>query len=436
MIDKFVQFLEDENAPAMYITGVAGTGKTTSLAKLISYCIENRITTVTCAYTHKAVGVLRSKLPKDTNNNVTCTLHKFLKKRPTINDAALKLKEVEGNTQVSIPQQVQVLFVDEFSMIGERDYVDIVDVQYDEDANLITKVVYIGDPNQLPPVKDLQTIQPRGKYCIELTEIYRQSGDNPLIDTLMQLNDIINGEEARPLTEHSNFIRETDIIEGYKKCKTSKVILAYTNACVEEINAKIQDRYIPLVGDELFSPTLRTLYTLDAIDNDCDHVLSIRGELMEKDSKYKTLETLHAIDKVQFFVLTDTNMHTVQRAVVFGHNTYLLKQQELAKKAVHINKQIEDKYGVEAKVWARNNWQEELAKKRSKAWREYLTFKDCVICIDFKHAMTIHKSQGSTYENVYLDMNDIGKCADNDYLLYLKLLYVAISRASDTVYTN
>lgn len=436
MIDKFIKFLDDPEAAEFFITGVAGTGKTTSLKELIDYCQANHYTTVTCAYTHKAVSVLKSKLPKANNKHIMCTLHSYLKKCPTINDTATKLKDVDGNTQVSIPSKVDVIFIDEFSMIGEKDYVDIVDTQYDEDANIITKVVYIGDPNQLPPVKDMQTIFPKEPYWVKLTTIHRQAHDNPLIGTLIQLNDFIDGKPAVALTEHAKFVRNQDIISLYKKCRTSKILLAYTNARVQDLNAKVQGYEIPLLGDTLFSPTTRQLYTLEAIDEQVDNIKTIRGEILELGSRYKTLETIHTLPNVQFFLVADKDMHSAQRAVIFGHNNYLQVSQDLANIAVKINKKIESQFQEDAKLWAHSNWSHPLAKERAQAWKNYLSFKGNVLCMDFTHAMTIHKSQGSTYENVFLDMDDIHKCANSDYQTYLKLLYVAISRAADTVYTN
>jgi hypothetical protein len=87
-------------------------------------------------------------------------------------------------------------------------------------------------------------------------------------------------------------------------------------------------------------------------------------------------------------------------------------------------------------VWASLNSHTKLARARAKAWRDYLTFKEYVICLDFPHAMTVHKSQGSTYNTVYLDSDDLYLCATRNFNLYLKLMYVAISRASNKVYTN
>ena len=43
------------------------------------------------------------------------------------------------------------------------------------------------------------------------------------------------------------------------------------------------------------------------------------------------------------------------------------------------------------------------------------------------YASTVNKAQGSTYDNVYIDLNDIGKCYDKDQVR--RMLYVALSRA-------
>ena len=78
-LDMFIEYLNSEDTD-MFITGQAGTGKTTKLAELVSYCIEQRLSYVVCAYTHKACSVLNNKIP-DADIK---TLHSFLRKRPTI----------------------------------------------------------------------------------------------------------------------------------------------------------------------------------------------------------------------------------------------------------------------------------------------------------------------------------------------------------------
>lgn len=433
LINKFSQFMLDAEAAEMFVTGVAGTGKTTSLKELMDFCKDNGLEAVACAYTHKACGVLSSKL---TPGSKVQTLHSYLKKCPTINVGAMKVAHVEGNSQAAKPIKVHVIFIDEFSMVGEKDYVDIADLQYDENGNVLTKVVYIGDPNQLPPVKDMQVVVPSEPYWIRLTKIHRQAEDNPLIDTLMQINGFLEGEEIRPLAENTSFFRGVDIVDLYRRCKGTKILLAYTNFQVQALNALVMGREKPIIGDMLFSPTTREHYTLEAIDAKVAAIVGIRGDMLELDSKYKTLETIHKIPGVQFFYVADDNGNSSQRAVIFGHDTYLQFKQELMEQAVKVNKQIETKFGEDPKDWSKVNWKHELAQKRKEAWKQYLAFKDYVLCIDFAHAMTVHKSQGSTYDYVFLDTDDMYKCAKSDFTMYLRLMYVAISRAAERVYTN
>ena len=59
------------------------------------------------------------------------------------------------------------------------------------------------------------------------------------------------------------------------------------------------------------------------------------------------------------------------------------------------------------------------------------------MCVDYPYAQTIHKSQGSTFEKVYIDNEDLKMLlVKGQTEMYLKLLYVGVSRASETVYLS
>lgn len=437
ILDTFKAFMDDEEAPYMYVTGGAGTGKTTDLGHTIQYCLNNDISHCICAFTHKAVGVLASKMP---DKAVLATLHSFLTKRPTINTDATKVKHVDSNTRVGSSDIVRVLFVDEFSMIGNRDYEDIQSLQWDDETGkLVTKVVFLGDLNQLPPVGDMQSINPSGDYCVHLTKVHRQSNSNPLLDTLTQLTMFIGGADPEPLEEHSTFTRGVDLVAEYFK-HPSAVVLAYTNERVQELNRLIEGKSKLDVNDEVFSPTTRRMGHISHImdKSDVQFISTIMGEILELNSKYKTLETLLKLP-IQFVRIEEQVEDSIKlrtRAAVFGHKDYLNLSNDLKAKAVKANQVIERKFNVSARDWCKENSQHELSRKRAKAWREFLAFNSCVICVDFKHAMTVHKSQGSTYPIVLIDTDDLGKCADRDYKLYMQLMYVAISRASEKVFTS
>ena len=72
----------------------------------------------------------------------------------------------------------------------------------------------------------------------------------------------------------------------------------------------------------------------------------------------------------------------------------------------------------------------EMAKK--KKWREYYRIKEGLLDLRFNEASTIHCSQGSTYDRVFIHMTDLLTC--KSYSTKARLLYVALSRAKNDVY--
>jgi hypothetical protein len=52
--------------------------------------------------------------------------------------------------------------------------------------------------------------------------------------------------------------------------------------------------------------------------------------------------------------------------------------------------------------------------------------------VDYAYALTIHKSQGSTYDNIYMDVQNIRACGEAN--LALRLLYTGLSRPKNKAY--
>lgn len=449
VLDTFKKFMADKDAWDMYVTGAAGTGKTTCMKDSVQYCTDLNIPYVVCAYTHKACDILRAKLPEGAN---VTTLHSFLKKRPTINQNATDKKRLQMSAQSGSPDKPVVMFIDEYSMVGERDGMDIVALQDEEyEGAPVMKVCWYGDKNQLDPVGDMPYVDPNGDYVVTLTKIWRQAGDNPIMDTLTALVGMIEGtHDMVPLEAHKTFVRGINIVEHIKSLVVEAnnadvldhldyVLLAYTNKRVEELNADIQGYDQPLLDDAVFSPTTKQHYKflrwadpagLTYIDT------PFNGDV-HLGSKYQTLEYLIKSKHCRFAELEDGDGNVLVSAVVFGHYQFKLKNDELKAAAAKSNKDIEvanPRY--KAAAWAKHNSKTKLARARAKAWRDFLSFDECVMCIDFPHAMTVHKSQGSTYDTVYIDTEDLYQCARTNVQQYLKLMYVGISRTSNMVYTN
>ncbi len=433
--ELFVKFLADEEAWDMFVTGQAGTGKTTQLYNQVDYCMKEDIPYVVCAYTHRACDILRSKLPAGAK---VITLHSWLKKRPGINQHATNEKAIDINTRSGSSERPRVVFIDEYSMVGEKDGADIT---YEQDPSYSgtpdIKLVYLGDPNQLPPVGDTPFVKPYGDYNVRLTKIWRQAADNPLITPLTQLVEMLGGAPLKPLEANSNFTRGVDIVKAFQASKSDCRILAWTNERVETLNAEIQGYSDPLPGDQLFSPSTQQEYRFMGWVEDPDYVDTPFNGEVHKGSKYKTLEYLIKSGNCRFAEVEDQDGACLVVACTFGHYQNKLKLEELKAAAAKSNADIEKAHrGYKAAGWAAQNPKTKLARARSKGWRDFLSYDECVICLDFNHAMTVHKSQGSTFETVFVDTEDLYKCAKVDVKMYLKLMYVALSRASHSVVTN
>ena len=77
-------------------------------------------------------------------------------------------------------------------------------------------------------------------------------------------------------------------------------------------------------------------------------------------------------------------------------------------------------------------------------WEQYYDNRKSFAWVDYAYAMTVHKSQGSTFKNVFLDVGDIlANRTENVINLYgvnarvrekNQLLYVAMTRAANRVF--
>ena len=71
------------------------------------------------------------------------------------------------------------------------------------------------------------------------------------------------------------------------------------------------------------------------------------------------------------------------------------------------------------------------AKKERMYWPHFWGFKESFADLRPSHALTSHRSQGSTYTNVFVDANDI--LCNRNSVEALKSLYVSVTRAAKSV---
>jgi superfamily I DNA/RNA helicase len=80
------------------------------------------------------------------------------------------------------------------------------------------------------------------------------------------------------------------------------------------------------------------------------------------------------------------------------------------------------------------NDREEVLKywKSRKKWDRFFKFRDNHPDLRSVAASTTHKAQGSTYDEVIVDLADIGKCTQDE--MAARLQYVALTRPKNRIY--
>ena len=168
-------WLADWRGPQVFrLFGYAGTGKTT-LAKEVA--AQSGLRVLFATFTGKASLVLRSKGCRD-----ACTLHSLIYKAEQDEETGEVEFRLDRKSELS---DADLLIVDEVSMVGEELARDIL--------SFGKKVLVLGDPAQLPPVKSEGYFINADPDAM-LTQVHRQALDNPIIRMSM---DIRNGDGLR-----------------------------------------------------------------------------------------------------------------------------------------------------------------------------------------------------------------------------------------------
>lgn len=307
-----------------------------------------------------------------------------------------KMKFVSANQKTGY---TTVIIIDECSMIDKNLFNHI------KESCANCKVIYVGDWCQLPPVKEsISPIYTQGYSLLELHKIMRTS-EKELYDLNKAVKSLVIDSKPITITTGSRIKKLNDkeaidyINNNFNDVKNDNLIVSYTN-----LNSIQYSKYIQQLRGNTDFLTLNSRYVCNNAVHDGNGSLIVKTEeeltlTFLGDSKY--LPKDYYPEDILYRVCTFTDK--------FGNT-----------KGLRVFEDPEDYKKVLNFL------------RKNKDWKKFYTIKDYFGDLRNRDSCTVHKSQGSTVNDVFIDLEDLMKCRQPD--MVRRLLYVAISRARNNVY--
>lgn len=423
------------------LTGYAGVGKSTVLGKMVEG-LPTSLRVGMTAPTHKAVRILR----KSTLNPRLYqfgTIHSFFGLKQNIRDGKIVYENEYGFMNKLKVDGINVLIIDEGSMLDSKLLKAILDYKKKRPG---LKLIITGDIGQLPPVGEKESLAFSTKadsvYSVlrlALTKIMRQTKGNPILEFATEVRNNLNERIDIPpniLTKEMSDLTslvDTYFTESYKDNTDYCKVLAYTNEAVRKANKVIRDKLFgsPLeaivVGDELITDkpvpindelTLQTSEELTVLSVDTTDV-KVHMYFYNFDGSFKEEE-----DTFKVYVTTVKSLHPVTELPI-----------QSVIRILHPDSQ------ANFKQWLDKLRRNAVMVKGKKAWVEYYSLENCFAQVKYNFCLTVHKSQGSSFENVILLDNNIYEAGSYDpgskfYISLVdrnKLRYVGATRAKNNL---
>ena len=406
--EKFREILNfiKQGETVILLKGSAGVGKTWlvhTLIKELTYTIKP-FKIMCSAPTHKALAVINSKVKIKLVK--FSTVHSALQYRSSINkETGKRVFSSHPNDKWPPLKDIKYWIIDEASMIDT----DMLKTILFHAKLQETIVVFVGDDKQLNPVDEEDSPVFYQNYPeVELTEIIRQGEGNPIITLSRNIPEIwkkksnlLGGPEGQDVgylyTQNlAKIIEELAKVNGTDEFK----YLAWTNKEVDKINKLVRHR---IYGDnpdkiELGETIIFNAPYKNYTTNETVEVLELEKTTINQQIVLKDQGTKQSIS-VEF------NIYIINK------NIKVLNDSSLAifkKYSTLTNKNCKDKM-------------------LSYVERNY--FLSIFADFNYNHALTIHKSQGSTYKTTVLNVRDIN--FNQKEKEKQRLFYTGVTRASD-----
>ena len=396
-LKEFEYFLLDPAEKVFVLSGYSGTGKTTLVKEILAKIPKlldlvelldpnsTQYNLQLTATTNKAAENMQ-----DVTGHPCSTIHSFLGLR-VITDyqkGITKLVLKQGAT----PRQQYILFIDEASFIDSPLLDQIFKMTKD------CKIVFVGDPAQLTAVKSgTAPVFNCGFKGAALTQVVRQLAGNPIVDLSTKFrNTVTSGEffhfkpDGVAIQHMDRFNFNTAIANEFNrpdwKHDDSKV-LGWTNKCAIGYNNHVNN----LVGGTI---------EFKAGDYAVVNKFVTQGSLSLKTDQLVKITKISPDYEQLGLIGNDYELD--------NYCQFFAPKSLADKKALIKDCKANDKF------------------------RELEMIDTAWVDLRAAYACTINKSQGSTYNKVFIDLDDVRGCNSGEQIA--RMLYVGVSRAKTQVF--
>lgn len=455
--DKIKSFLHNDS-DIFVLKGYAGTGKTHLIKYITRYLDDNKMPYEVLAPTGRAAKVLRDRVGKGRtihscifNFDIICT-----------NEDEEEVDESANSYQLFFPiveqkQDYQIMIIDESSMISnvktQNEYLTFGSGVLLNDLLQFTKVcginklIFVGDPAQLPPVMDPRSCALDPDYLsslghkvesVELTDVVRQEDNNAILAQATKLRDLL----ALPRKSRHNLSLDADgkdIIELQASALSDTftdefpvpevgngITVCFSNIRCFQVNQAIRSIIFPgeetvQVGDiviinnnnyksygiQIFNGDMAKVTRVGEIELHPKVPVTIKGEKRHVDLAFRDIDLFFSKED---FTITckvfDDLLHS-------GESDLSVWQM----RAVYIDFTLRHQH----------------LKRGTSEFKEALMNDPYfnAVKVKFGYAVTCHKSQGGEWDTVFVDYS--GRCGLSDD--HLRWCYTATTRAKNRLFT-
>lgn len=402
-LDTFFDFMLSDDK-VLHLTGGGGVGKTTLLNAIMTegmdryeqackmFGVDQTIFDIgLTATTNKAAAVLALATGK-----VAVTIHSYMSFRVK-EDYDTGETTITASDKTEVKQNVLII-IDEASMIDEK-LLRLL-MKYTNKC----KFFFVGDHCQMAPVfEKLSKIYEYDGNIINLTVPMRNAEQPALMDLCQQWRETVETGVFKPIEEVSGVIEyltndnmQPTIDKYFADTDVDARILCFTNHQVKSFNNYVRElRGLPPwfeVGERLIAASAYTK---------AGNGLSVEQEV----------------------IVTENNHKEVERNCL-GHtfNVYQIRVKTLFGESFIVE--------IPSDMAAHRRLMKQFANQ--KKWTGYFNLKNLYPDLRAKDASTVYKAQGSTYDAVFIDLDDISTCTHADQVA--RMMYVAVSRPKSKIY--